>query len=75
MIPVAAAASVPFSSTLMYALWTAAEMKRSRPPVMPEKSAALFSKRLLHAQRGERVVEPELIGHLEFGQADDESYR
>ncbi len=37
--PVAAAASVPFSATLMKALWTTSEMERLRVPSMPEKSA------------------------------------
>src|SRR5215469_9508812 len=37
--PVAAAASVPFSSTSMTALWTTFEIERSRSPSIPEKSA------------------------------------
>lgn len=40
MIAVAAAASVPLSSTATKALWIASEIDKNRVPSIPEKSAA-----------------------------------
>ena len=53
MTAVAAAASVPVSSTSMLAWWITFAMNRSRPPVIPEKSArsALTASRMPNALR------------------------
>ena len=55
--PVAAAASVPFSSTSTNALCTTAEITRSREPFIPEKSASPRGERRRHSERGKGVLE------------------
>ena len=68
--PVAAAASVPFSSTSTNALCTTAEITRSREPVMPEKSALPATNAAGHAKGGERAFQLALGCELESWQAD-----
>ena len=66
VIPVAAAASVPFSST-RYVPCERPPRSRDRGRLSCGKIGSALLKRQLHSQRGLRALELELRGHLEFG--------
>jgi len=67
VIAVAAAASVPFSTTLMYAVVNGRRNPKVAATGHARKIGSARLKRQLHAHRGHRGPEIELRGHLEFG--------